>query len=885
MSSAGRGGPLVWLGTWSFQNPIKLLGLALAFLLLSLGYARANLTLQTDWLILFSPREPVVERLRFWQKNLPGAKDMAIIVSGGTVEARQRAVDALDSRLRQLSTVDPPLASLEAQGFLESGLFYLPKDQLARIDSDVKALLGGIPPGDGDLPLGMEELTSSMILGDASSELVLRFLQAVEESTRPIPGSADYWPAMEPESPRIRELLKSFTPQSSSRVYLSLDHGNTLLVLVSPKLAEGRPEEAFGPAVASVRKVLSEVREQFPHLTLSLTGEPVLVVDERATIAEDSVLSTAVSLLLVVMLFCFGYREGVRPTLALVTLLFGLGWTLGAVTVAVGHLNFISVTYVPILIGIGIDFGIHVSFRYYECRRQGLAGALAAGVTMDTAGRYTLIAALTNCMPFAILATIGFRGVAELGVIAMLGVMLCQLSACTVMPALLGLLDRRAVCLSPLGRQDLTDWHVAYRPWHGVALSLAAITTVLGLLGTPLARFDIHLLKMQNPELESVKTELMLVATGKSSVLTALVPASSLEQARELEDKIRRLSSVAEVIALSTFLPSGDTDKQKLVRSLLDSRSRLLLLFGQLSGLPPLDAKRGLTLFARLSSLSPENPVSERILKVRDQLQERLQSRGPGPVLDGVNQMISKMEEKSLEIALLLKVQKSIPLRASDLPQELRSRLQGVDGTYVLRVFPRHDIWQAENLHHFLRELRTVSSEVTGEPVLIEHFEKMVLRTHYQGIALSLLAMVAMQLVVLRNLRLVALASLPTAICLVQTLGFIGVIGMTFNPANFVAIPMLLGIGSVFGLQSVLRMHELGNDELLCSSTGLAIFLSAATTAAGFASLMLAAHRGIASLGGLVCLGLVLNAMLSLFILPCLVERWPWLIASNRSDA
>ena len=881
--TSARHGLLVVIGRWSFRHPWLLLSIALTGIVVSLGIARTRLTLETDWLVLFSKEEPVVQSLEFWRQNLPGGKDMAVIVSGGDLAARQKAVDALGHRLAaQSQALRAPLSSLDAATFLESGLYYLPEDQLERIDSDVKALIEGVPVTHKDLPVRVEELTSAMIAGDASAELVLRFLQAVELSTRPEPGKSQYWPTIEPESPKMREVLDTFSGESSQRVYLSLDKGQTLLVLVGPKLGAGRPEEAFGPAVSAVRSVLREIREQFPHLSFLLTGEPVLVVDERATIAGDTVLSTSCSVMLVILLFLFGYREVTRPALAFASLVVGLGWTLGAVSLTVGHLNFISVTYVPILVGIGIDFGIHISFRYYECRRRGCDGLEAIEITMATAGHYTLIAALTNCVPFAILAVIGFRGVAELGMIAMLGVMLCQLSACSVMPALLGILESNGVTLSNRGRQDLTSWYLAFKPWHGAALSLAVITTLLGLVGAPRAKFDIHLLKMQNPRLESVRTELMLVASGKSSVLTALVPAADLEQAREFEERLRRLPSVAEVIALSTFLPKVEQSKEKLVGSLLASRSRLLAILGQISGVPTLDAERALKLFSELRDLSPSRPVSQRILLVREQLEQRLNTRGPGPVIDGVNRLLTEMESKVGEVTELLAVQKVRPLRVDDLPEELKGRLRGADGTYVLRVFPKHDIWQAENLHSFLADLRTVSPNVTGEPVLIELFERVVLRTHHRGAFLSLLAMVALLALVLRDPRLVALASLPTAVSLVQVLGFMGFTGMTFNPANFVAIPMLLGIGSVFGLQSVLRMKELGNDELLCCSTGLAIFLSAATTAAGFASLMLAAHRGIASLGGLVTLGLVENALLSLLVLPCLVERWPGLVCRNR---
>lgn len=880
--------PLVYLGSWSFRHPLKLLAISLMLCLLSVGVARQRLTLETDWLVLFSPEIPQIKTLEFWRKNLPGSKDIAIIVSGGDLVTRQRAVDQLGRTIRKAPEhLEAPLFSLSAGRFLRSGLYYLPKEQLQAIDSDVQMLLHGMPPHKVDLPFQMEKLTNSLLLGDGGSELVLRFLKALEESTRDDADQPDadlYWPKIQPESAKIQEILGTFTGSEDERVYLSLDKGQTLLVLVGPRRFDAPPEEIFRPAVASVRKILTELRAQYPQITFSLTGEPVLVVDERQTIAEDSVISTGFSLILVILLFHFGYRELTRPMLALLTLLLGLLWTLGCVAMAVGHLNFISVTYIPILVGIGIDFGIHVSFRYFECRQK-LDGVAAIERTMETAGKYTLIAAVTNCVPFLILTVVGFRGVAELGLIATIGVMLCQIAACSVLPALLGLLEYRSYELSSRGRQDLDSWHCGLKPWGGALISLAAIITVIGFLGVSRTRFDIHLLKMQNPELESVRTELMLVSSGKSSVLTALVPAANLEQARQYEEKLRALPSVAEVIALSTFLPRVEEGEERLVRELLDSRGRLVGLLGGLTGMAPLDAAAALRLFSTLENLRPKQDIGEQFLTVELELQRRLERRGPGPLIDAVNEMVRQMEVKSKEVTGLLVLQEPEPLRTDQLPQELLSRLRGQDGTFVLRVFPRDDIWQSANLHTFLADLRTVTPEVTGEPVLIELFEGLVLKAHKLGILYSLLAMAVILTVVLRDLRLVALAGLPTAISLVQVLGFMGLFGMAFNPANFVAVPMLLGIGSVFGLQSVLRMKELGSSRVLCCSTGLAIMLSAATSAAGFASLGLAAHRGIASLGGLVTMGLVVNAVLSLLVLPVVVEWYPDLLGRDRTES
>ena len=279
-----------------------------------------------------------------------------------------------------------------------------------------------------------------------------------------------------------------------------------------------------------------------------------------------------------------------------------------------------------------------------------------------------------------------------------------------------------------------------------------------------------------------------------------------------------------------------------------------------------------------MDEIRPGQTWGAEIKKLGQKLKARASKRGPGPLLDGANEILRQLEQRANEMVPLLEIQTSEPLVQSQLPPALVQRLQGEDGTYALRVFPRLDIWRPDNLKSFLEDLRTVSPNVSGEPVLIELFERLVMRTHRLGIMFSLLAMFGLLFLVLRDIRLTMLASLPTALSLLQVLGFMGMFGWSFNPANFVAVPMLLGIGSVFGLHSVLRMKELGNDRLLCCSTGLAILLSSLTSAAGFASLGLAEHRGIASLGGLVTLGLLVNVVLSLFVLPCLVARFPHIL-------
>src|SRR5260370_37369001 len=66
------------------------------------------------------------------------------------------------------------------------------------------------------------------------------------------------------------------------------------------------------------------------------------------------------------IIFIYGYQETGRPLKATFCLIIGLGYTLAFTTFTVGHLNILTITFLPILIGLAIDFGVHLITRYEE---------------------------------------------------------------------------------------------------------------------------------------------------------------------------------------------------------------------------------------------------------------------------------------------------------------------------------------------------------------------------------------------------------------------------------------------------------------------------------------------------------------------------------------
>ena len=138
------------------------------------------------------------------------------------------------------------------------------------------------------------------------------------------------------------------------------------------------------------------------------------------------------------------------------------------------------------------------------------------------------------------------------------------------------------------------------------------------------------------------------------------------------------------------------------------------------------------------------------------------------------------------------------------------------------------------------------------------------------GVALAAIALIL--LIHFRNLKNTLLALMPKVVGVIWMLGLMAYFHVQFNPANFMALPLILGIGLIFGVHVVHRLLDDPHEPIFSHSTGPAIALSAGTTIAGFGTLMIAKHQGIASLGFLMTAGVGANVVTSLVLLPAFVR-------------
>ena len=151
-----------------------------------------------------------------------------------------------------------------------------------------------------------------------------------------------------------------------------------------------------GDAIDRLRELIAETRAEVPGVNAGLTGQSVLDYDQMAQSQKDTTLASVVSLTICAFIFIYGYNETGRPVKALICLVIGLVYTLAFASLTVGHLNVLTITFLPMLIGLAIDFGVHLITRYEEELRHGRTVHEAMSKAMVFTGQGIFMGALTT---------------------------------------------------------------------------------------------------------------------------------------------------------------------------------------------------------------------------------------------------------------------------------------------------------------------------------------------------------------------------------------------------------------------------------------------------------------------------------------------------------
>ncbi len=834
-----------------------ILGLGVLLGMLAAWFGATHLAINTDTDALFAASLPWRQRQIAWEKAFPQFNNLLVAVIEARLpeEAETTAAGlaaALTPDAAHFTAVHRPDASPYLQ---RNGLMFLDTDRLgALLDRviDAQPFLGQLvaDPSARGLFSALGLLATGVARGQADLSSFAAPLRAFRDAL----GAAA---AGHPEPLSWQNLLTGS---------LSAEAGKFRFVLaqVRPDYTALQPGGAATAAMRAAIARLPDVRDGSARVRI--TGGVALADEEFGSVAQGMVAGTVGSLVLITLWLVLAVRSWRLIVPILLTLLLGLAVTLGFAALAVGTLNLVSVAFAILFVGIAVDFAIQVSVRFRGLLVELRLPQPALDATARSVGPEVMVAAAATACGFLAFVPTDFAGVAELGLIAGVGMVIAFLCTLLFLPAAITLFGMKAEH-APVG----FAWGAAaerglLRARRPVLIG-GAVLAFAGAALLPLLRFDADPLHTKNPNTEAMRTLGDLMNTPITDPYTVDILAPSLAGADALAARLRPLALVNSVLTLSSFVPQDQPAKLALIADAADILRATLTPASPAAPVTPADLRLAAgTTAGQITAALPRLPQDSPLRGIDDDL--RALAAAPDAVLMAANAALVRFLPLQLErLRLALDAH---PVTVADVPPDIRRDWLLADGRARVQVIGTPATHGSRGLRALVAAVRPIAPDAQGTAVTIVESAATIIGAFRTAAIYALLSIAVILAVTLRRLRDVALVMAPLLLSSLLTVLVILASGMRLNFANIIALPLLLGVGVSFNVYFVMNWRA-GAPGFLGTATARAIVFSALTTGTAFGSLALSAHPGTSSMGVLLLLSLGCTAVATLVFEPTLL--------------
>ncbi len=788
----------------------------LALLVTALALAGASrLRLGTDLLALLPVSDPSVREFKDAVEDFGFARRLLVAVEADTAAGLAAAAPKIEAFFAGLASM-PGVRSVEAgipSGVVRrlagaDGVRLLPEGALRRLRTR----------------LGAEGLRAAATeararLGDADAAATRELILADPLDFR---GLAVEFAALRPRSGLS-------LPAADGSLPLLSEDGRMRLAVA---LAERPPED-----IAFSEGIVRETRERFDAaldgsgLRLALAGAYPIAAEASARMRLDLVGIGLVAFLAVHVLSGLLFRS-VRLLLAVGgVLVLSVVWTAGAAGVLFGEIHVVSVGFASTLVGLGINFGLHVSNAYAHGLESALSPSEAVGEATRGLARGLLASAATTAGAFAVLLFSSFRGYAEFGVLLAVGVSLACASALLVLPAWLG--GSASAAPDPVRGLARRLGEVLVRRRGLVRAGGVAFLLVCGWLASGLdVRTGTETLR---PDLSAfAEQERVLARFGN-----VVEPLVLLAEAPTLEEAIRANDTLFERLA-ATGGP-GEFRIQSLRYFLLspETAARARSVLGDVD---PVEASRAWKEALRSAGFR-EAYAEEQAGRLRRLIEglsepppgtEAWRAAGLGPTLEGA------ISSRGGRVRLATTVYPEVPERAA----ETLARVRDAAGPGVV---------------------------VTGLPIVRGRLGLLVTRDLGRLGLFATLLLLAILAATIRSVPGVLVSLVPFVASALGAAAALRLAGRGITVGNLAVFPLLTGMADDYGIHLWLRFRRDGDAAEALAESARALLTSGGTTILGFGTLVFAAHPALRDLGLAAAVGVAFALAASLLLVPALL--------------
>jgi hopanoid biosynthesis associated RND transporter like protein HpnN len=831
---------------------------AAGLLALGAGYlAATQLGMTTSLAGLFDPRLPWKQSETALKAAFPQFNDLIVaVVAARSPEEADSTAAGLETALSADKAHILGVRRPDAYGYLhKEGLLFLDPAALQDVldkTVDASPFLG-------------------QLAADPSARGLFGALGLIGEGVKR--GQADlanFQPALQGFDSALKSALAGHpTPLSWETLLagrLATLAGPDRIVLIQPHM-DFNAIQPGGAATQVVRAAIARLPfVASGDATVNLTGLVPLQDEEFSSAAKGALIGLVLSFVLVVLWLFLALRAWRLIVPVFLTLLLGLVLTTGFAALALGTLNLISVAFAILFVGIAVDFSIQFAVRFREMRHAAPDLGAALALTGARVGKQLGIAGLAIAAGFLAFVPTSFRGVAELGLIAGVGMLIALVCTLTFLPAALALF-RPAGESAEIGFVWLAP---ADRFLGRLRLPILAVFGVLFVAGAGLTEklgFDSNTLHTKPQNSEAMRTLLHLLDNPVTNPFTIDIVRPNVMAAAALAGPLGKLKLVDHVVGLQSYVPNDQAAKLAMIGDAAGILAPVLNA-GTPRPTPDAAAVRAAAVLcaARLGPALAGMEADAPLVQIAGDLAAL--ARAPDAILVGANQALVEFLPAMLDKLRL--VLSAVPVTLADVPAAIARDYVEPDGAARLQVVPTAAVVDSDVLRRFVSEVRGVAPDAGGAAVTIVSTADTIIEAFRRAAIGAVIAIAAILLVALRKPLDAALVLAPLLVSAAITVFVVVLAGMSLNFANIIALPLLLGVGVSFNIYFVMNARA-GERPKLVSATTRAVVFSALTTGSAFGSLAVSAHPGTASMGTLLLISLACTLATSLIFVPALL--------------
>ncbi|WP_298136270.1 MMPL family transporter [Acidiferrobacter sp.] len=860
-------GALIGLADFARRRAFWVLAVAVLLTAASLVYTVTHFAISTDMSKMLSQDLPFERAQQRFNKAFPGLdRTLLIVVHSDSQSLARRDAMRLAHWLRRhgrgITQVNEPDGG---RFFTREGLLYLSRKDLWRLSDRLSqaqpfmATLAAHPT----LPRFVNLLDKALAHAKAPGGALPGLVRVLDGMRATVAGQGQGRYVMMPWG----RLMGMKAPGGGT--------ADDSFIVVKPHYdyKGGAPVRT---ALASVQAGVRALKLDSAHgVTVRITGSAALDNDQVQTVSQSAGVATGLSLTLVLVMLVLGLRRARYVAIILLTLFMGLTWTAAFALMATGPMNLISVAFAVLFVGLGVDFGIQFCIRYQE---EGAAAdnAEAIRATARGVGGALSLAAVAAAISFYSFVPTSYAGIVDLGIISGTGMFFALIANLTVTPALLTLFVNGNAQGRPRGHLRSLLAHIPAAS-HPRAIIAGALVVAIGFL--PLiraSRFDFDPMHLQDRHSEAVSTFESLLKNSSVSPYPIDILEPDLAHARRLAARLAHLKTVGRVLTAESYIPAHQNGKLAVIsqmalvvppfsinpqaahapqasaiRASLRHLRHDLKAFAA-AAVPAREAAAARALYGALGSYLARFGHDSHALKI---LQRRV---------------IGTLPWQLAELQTALNAQ---PVSLKTLPPSLRQQFISADGRARVEVFSSLDLNHNRNIVRFARDVTRLAPDAVGPPILLVQGGRAVVDAFREATFLSFVLITAVLLLALRSVADALTILVPLLLAAMAAVAVMEVFGISFNLANIIVLPLLIGLSVAFSIYLVVRWRRgVGTALLLDTSTSEAVVFSALTTMSSFGSLAVSSNPGMAVLGETLFIAMGAALATILLVLPAILS-------------